>query len=241
MFSLNDIIQGYRFLSRRIRKPRTVEAVFTDIYKNNKWGGVKGEFYSGYGSADESMVSPYISLIHEKALSEGFRGLTFVDLGCGDFRVSRQLLSLCSRYTGVDIVRRVVEENQKKFGNEKTHFVHLNAVKDDLPTGDVCFIRHVLQHLSNQQISTILPKLVSYRWVFVTEHFPSANDAIQPNKDMMHGAHIRLSENSGVYLKEPPFHLPAEKIATVMEIPGSDLGDGRDPGVIRTFLYKPRS
>src|SRR5215831_11521898 len=99
------------FLSERCRsllanfnpqayRANTLEVVFSEIYKKNKWGGVKGEFYSGPGSTDEKMVSPYIAMIYEKAFAEGFVGLTFVDLGCGDFRVSRRLLSLCSRYIG---------------------------------------------------------------------------------------------------------------------------------------------
>ena len=180
-------------------------------------------------------------MVSEKASSEGFLGLTFVDLGCGDFRVGKQLLSLYSSYIGVDIVKPLVLRNQEKYANKTICFMHLNIVEDELPDGDVCFIRQVLQHLSNQQIVAILQKVKKYKWVFITEHYPTDNDRIIPNIDKIHGGGIRVYKNSGVYLLEPPFELPKQTLSTVLEVPGSVLGKEIDQGVIRTFLYKPGS
>ena len=67
-------------------------------------------------------------MVSEKASSEGFLGPTFVDLGCGDFRVGRQLLPLCSGYIGVDIVKPLICRNQEKYGNATTRFMHLDIV-----------------------------------------------------------------------------------------------------------------
>lgn len=219
-------------------RQRNTEEVFTEIYLTNKWGGSKGEFCSGLGSTDKQIVSPYVSMIAEKASSEGFLGSTFVDLGCGDFRVGKQLLPYCSNYIGVDLVKPLINRNQEKYGNETTRFMNLNIVDDALPEGDVCFIRQVLQHLSNQQIATVLPKLKRYKWVFITEHYPTDNDGITPNKDKVHGCDVRVCYNSGVYFSEPPFELPKDSCSKVLEVPGS-VGERSDPGVIRTFLYKP--
>ncbi|MGB5713698.1 MAG: methyltransferase domain-containing protein, partial [Waterburya sp.] len=163
---------------------------------------------------------------------------TFVDLGCGDFRVGKQLLPQCSNYIGVDLVKPLISRNQEKYGNETTRFMNLNIVDDTLPEGDVCFIRQVLQHLSNQQIATVLPKLKMYKWVFITEHYPTDNDGITPNKDKVHGCDVRVCYNSGVYFSEPPFELPRQTFSKVLEVPGS-VGERSDRGVIRTFLYKP--
>ncbi|MEE8113801.1 MAG: methyltransferase [Nitrososphaerales archaeon] len=218
---------------------KTAEEVFSEIYEKNKWGGSKDEFYSGSGSYDEQLVSAYISMISEKASIEGFKGLTFVDLGCGDFRVGKQLLPLCSSYIGVDIVKPLIHRNQEKFGNATTHFMHLEIVEDELPDGDVCFVRQVLQHLSNQQIISVLKKLKKYKWVFITEHYPTDNNAIKPNIGMVHGADVRVYNNSGVYLSEPPFELPKQSLNKILEVPGVGLWKGYDQGVIRTFLYKP--
>ena len=238
------LLKRYRRF-RRLREQRqnrnqTAEEVFTEIYGRNKWGGPEGEFCSGPGTANEKIVSAYISMISEKASSEGFLGVAFVDLGCGDFHVGKQLLPLCSRYIGVDIVKPLIRRNQQKYGNAITHFMHLDIVQDELLNGDVCFVRQVMQHLSNQQIIAVLQKLKKYKWVFITEHYPTDNDAIKPNIDMPHGGHVRAYDNSGVYLTKPPFELPTQALEEVLEVPGVGQEEGNDQGVIRTFLYKLR-
>lgn len=226
-------------LVQRRNRNEAVEEVFAEIYEMNRWGGSKGELCSGSGTADEQIVSSYVAMISEKASLEGFKGSTFVDLGCGDFRVGKQLLPLCASYIGVDVVKSVIRRNQEKFGNVTTHFMHLDILKSELPDGDVCFIRQVLQHLSNQQVIAVLEKLKKYRWVFVTEHYPTDNDSIKPNTDKVHGADIRLYNNSGVYFSEAPFELPSRLLKLVLEVPGVGMGRGYDQGVIRTFLYRP--
>jgi len=228
-----------RLINREQNRSKTIEEVFTEIYRTNIWGGSKGEFCSGSGSKDEFIVSAYISMISEKASADGFKGLTFVDLGCGDFHIGRQLLALCSDYIGLDIVKPLISMNQERYGNKTTRFIHCNIVDEELPDGDVCFVRQVLQHLSNQQILVILRKLRKYRWVFITEHYPKDNDAIKPNIDKVHGGDIRLEENSGIYLSEHPFELPRQALSMVLEVPGSGMEKRDDQGVIRTFLYKP--
>ena len=238
----NYFLECYWYFKRygeaQRNRNKTTEEVFTDIYETGKWGNSEEGFCSGLGSVDQQTVSPYVSMIFQMAAREGFEGLSFVDLGCGDFCVGQQLLTLCSRYTGVDIVKPLIDRNQVKYGDETTHFVHLNMVDDPLPTGDVCFVRQVLQHLSNQQIVTVLSKLKLYKWVFITEHYPTHNSSIKPNKDKVHGGDIRVCYNSGVYLTEPPFELPKSTLTEILEAPGT-VGERSDRGVIRTFLYKP--
>ena len=239
IFLLNHYkrLKWYKMQSTSLNK--TTEEVFTEIYEHNKWGGSKGKFCSGPGSTHKQIVSAYINMISDKASSENFLGSSFIDLGCGDFLVGKKLIPLCSSYTGIDIVKSLVEHNQKKYGNEIINFMHLNIVEDELPTGDVCFVRQVLQHLNNQQISAILKKLKIYKWVFITEHYPTNNNNIRPNIDKMCGSDIRLNENSGVYFTEPPFILPIKAIEKVLEISVISMGKNIDPGVIVTFLYKP--
>lgn len=247
---LNKIIPNYllnlyrfsRYKFNQIKdKNKSTESVFTEIYKQNKWGGTKNEFCSGGGSVDKDIVDPYITKITEIAIIEKFTGMNFVDLGCGDFRVGKQLIPLCYKYIGVDIVKSLIDYNQEKYGNEDTQFKYLNIIEDELPEGDVCFIRQVLQHLSNKQILLILNKLKKYKWVFITEHYPTDNNKIIPNKDKAQGMDIRLNENSGIYLTEYPFNISNERIHLILEVPSGIIWDERnDQGVIRTFLYKPQ-
>jgi len=221
------------------QRRRSCEEAFTEVYEQNRWGGRLGEYCSGAGSSEEAIVGPYIEAVSREAAAEGFRGSRFVDLGCGDFQVGTRLLDLCSTYTGADVVKALIERNQRHHGGDRVRFLHLDMVRDDLPDGDVCFVRQVFQHLSNRQIGVVLPKLHKYRWVFITEHYPDDNPAIEPNKDIVHGGSLRIFVNSGVYLDRPPFNLPASKLREVLSLSKITTPAGSIPGVIRTFLYKP--
>ncbi len=236
----SPLLEAYRSRQRRLRQERnsgkSVEEVFTEIYETNAWGGAPGEYCSGSGTTDERVVSPYVSKIFAEASFEKFSGSTFVDIGCGDFRVGRQLLPLCSNYIGVDVVEGLIRRNQVAFGNGQTKFLHLNVIESDPPEGDVCFVRQVFQHLSNAEILACLGRLARYGLVYVTEHYPPDNDDIRPNVDKIHGGDIRLYDNSGVYLTEPPFSVPRSAIQQILEVSADGSAEG---GVIRTFRYRP--
>lgn len=228
-------------LERRDRR-RSPEEVFTEIYATNRWGGAPGELNSGAGS-DDAITAPYVAMLRDRADADRFSERRLVDLGCGDFRVGAQLQTLCGHYTGVDIVKRVVERNTALYGGPKTNFVHLNIIDDPLPDGDICTIRQVLQHLSNAQIATVLAKLRKYEAVFITEHYPTSDVGVIPNVDKTHGGGIRLFRNSGVYLTEPPFSLPRHALELLLEVPHAvakgPLHGQKDEGVVRTYLYRP--
>lgn len=236
----HSVIERYwAYIKKRRIRGKSCEEVFTEIYEKNRWGGFSGQFCSGPGSSDESIVSEYVSVIGKLAALEGFLGLRFVDLGCGDFQIGKRLLPYCSSYTGVDVVKPLIARNQGQFGTSSTKFMHLDIVREELPQGDVCFIRQVFQHLSNKEILAILPKLKKYRWVLITEHHPEDNGAIKPNLDKAHGNDVRVNRNSGIFLSKPPFKLSENSLKVVLEIPGTVTQEGCPPGVIRTYLYKP--
>jgi Methyltransferase domain len=228
---------GYREerLARRNRR-MTTEEVFTDIYSNNRWGGPSGTFCSGDGSHENSIVSPYVAKISAELGRIGAETMTVVDLGCGDYSVGRQLSPACGRYIGVDIVKPLVAHNQAAFGSATVSFRHTNVVEDALPDGDICFVRQVLQHLSNDQITAVLPKLNKFRWCFITEHHPSPDRLRRPNEDKPHGDNIRISRGSGVFLDESPFSIPAARYRLLLEVPGAAPTDAMDAGVIRTYM-----
>ncbi|MEM7396764.1 MAG: class I SAM-dependent methyltransferase, partial [Verrucomicrobiota bacterium] len=210
----------------------SIEEIFTDIYQQKKWGGTAAR--SGAGSGDEPGLAAYTRMIAEKAVLENFQGLSFVDLGCGDFRVGRRLIPLCSHYVGIDLVRPLVQKNRERYETDTIRFEHMDMSRHELPRGDVCFIRQVFQHLSNDTISSVLPQLTRYKWVFITEHLPENHNLIKPNLDMPSGVGVRVYQYSGVYLNEPPFNLPEESLEVVLEVPGVGLGKKVEPGVIRT-------
>ena len=230
---------GYRRtnLSRRNQR-MTTEEVFTDIYSNNRWGGPSGTFCSGDGSRDLAIVSPYVAKITAELDRIGAASMTVIDLGCGDYSVGRQLSPACGRYIGIDIVKPLITHNQAVFSGRKVSFQHANIIEDALPDGDICFVRQVLQHLSNDQIAAVVPKLDKFRWCFVTEHHPSPGRLVKPNDDKPHGDTIRITRGSGVFLDEPPFDVPVARYRLLFEIPGVLPIDAADAGMIRTYVLE---
>ena len=238
--------QLYRAIKRHIigsiNRRRDVASVFEMIYRKNRWGGKAGDFFSGGGTGNEAIAAQYIAAIERLADLEGFRGMRFLDLGCGDFRIGSRLVPLAGHYTAADIVAPLIAHHQTHYHGPPVDFQVVDMIDGPLPDADVCFIRQVFQHLSNSQIAKMLPKLEKFRWVIITEHLPSNEHSAVPNLDKVHGTDSRLMRNSGVYLHLPPFSLPQSQLTTILEVPGHGFGGGiAEPGVIRTQLYRPQS
>jgi hypothetical protein len=157
---------------------RSTSEVFSEIYANNTWGGKPGEFHSGSGSYGLA-ATRYLDTINE---------------------------FIANHNTGVDVVPALVDRNNAEFGSAHRRFMCLDAAgADALPSGDLCLVRQVMQHLSNDQIQVILGKLKVFKYVIVTEHQPSVRDFKAPNIDKAHGKDTRLYYGSGVYLDKSPY------------------------------------
>lgn len=219
---------------------RSTADVFSSIYSSKQWGSA-GEFNSGAGTLHDAVASPYVEAVGKALAGIGLENSRFVDLGCGDFRIGSQIAPLASSYTGCDVVPALVEHLNRNHGNERIRFQCVDMVLDELPEGDVCFIRQVLQHLSNEQIQRILPKLSRYRCVFITEHIPNRSKPHQPNLDKAQGPDIRLYWNSGVFLDQPPFSLPTSGLTEILAVEGTPVWEGQDPGEIVTWMYQPKA
>ncbi len=209
--------------------------VFTEIYSNHLWRGEARTLCSGAGSREQAVVEPYLACMKHELQRLGAGSMTAVDLGCRDFMIGRQLAPNCGRYVGVDVVRDLIAYNHANFSNEQVTFRHIDIVDDELPDGDICFVRQVLQHLSNEQIQKVLPKLAKYKQSYITEHQPSPGTDCLQNADKPHGADIRLNQGSGLFLEAPPFDVDPRTLRLILEVSGHSDQDGRDPGVIRTF------
>jgi hypothetical protein len=129
------------------------------------------------------------------------------------------------------VVDFVIAQNRRKY--PQVEFLVLDAVSDKLPAGDVVLMRQVLQHLSNQQVSMILPKLCRYQYAVVTEHLPGFCDFV-PNLDKAAGPDHRVKFGSGLVLTEAPFNLRAKRMRVLCE--AEEFG-----GLIRTTLYEQPS
>ncbi|WP_245625630.1 methyltransferase [Flagellimonas eckloniae] len=194
---------------------RSTKKVMSEIYEKKRWGGRQKDFYSGSGSHSRKVVQPYIKTI-SSFLKDYEDGLIVCDLGCGDFNVGKNLVSYSKRYIGIDIVDDLIERNKKLFVSEQLEFHCLNIVTDNLPKGDCILVRQVFQHLSNEEIKKVVKKIEKFKHIIVTEHIPKGEFVANAEKST--GAGIRLSNNSGVVLTEPPFNMNPERSTELLRI-----------------------
>ncbi|HXQ10025.1 MAG TPA: class I SAM-dependent methyltransferase [Caulobacteraceae bacterium] len=211
-------------------------ATFTRIYNDKIWGSAEGAqspFFSGDGSHNPLVLSHYLSamltLLRFFQLYAG-RKPNVVDLGCGDFFVGAQLREHCAQYTACDIVAPLVEYNRTAYAHLNVDFRVVDITRDELPAGDIVTIRQVLQHLSNEDIASVLPSLRSqFQLLVLTEHVPIG--AFVPNLNKPSDEHNRLNLNSGVVLTSPPFNLPIADEFVIATAPEAG-------GIVHTVAYR---
>ena len=154
---------------------------FRAVYSRNLWGGQPGEFCSGAGSLGEE-AQAYARVVRDFVGKRAIKSI--VDLGCGDFRVGRMLRMRGVHYLGDGHSSRAHSpEPGALWRFRHTEFVCSDFLQGDLPTGELCLLRQVLQHLSNTEISIALSRLSRFPYVLITEHYPAAGRAVTPNLD----------------------------------------------------------
>ncbi len=214
---------------------RPLKEIFSKIYSEKAWGDDGSKFSSGGGSNESYIVRPYVEKILRELKACGSRKPEVVDLGCGNFNIGKNFIGHCSRYTAVDIVPELIESLRSEGYPDHVRFLNLDITEDELPEGDVCFLRQVLQHLSNDQIMKVLPKLEKYKVLYITEQQPMPDHDFTANQNKAAGPGTRLHENSGVFLERSPFNfiLPGR---VILSVPGGPDGFSCD-GLIQTYRF----
>ena len=209
------------------------EQIFTKIYEGGVWGKSNdplNPFYSGSGSRSDDEVAAYLQSVAPFLRSFAVKP-DVVDLGCGDFTVGSQVRIFCNRYVACDVVPGLIEFNRVRFQDLDVEFRALDLIEDELPPGDVAFVRQVLQHLSNDQISKFIARAhLTYKFLVVTEHLPSDTN-FKHNADKLAGPGTRMGHASGVVLTSPPFNLRPQTERQLCRI------NSVDTGVLVTTLY----
>ncbi|WP_407556079.1 class I SAM-dependent methyltransferase [Winogradskyella sp. 4-2091] len=216
-------------MKKKTKTPWPTKDAMQQVYDLHLWGGKDFDFYSGSGSHDAEIVTPYIECV-SSFLKAHNNALTVCDLGCGDFNIGNQLTQYTKKYIGIDIVDNLIERNKKLFKADHLEFHCLDIVEDELPKADCIILRQVLQHLSNDEIQNVVEKLQNYKYVILTEHVPIGN--FESNKDIISGQGIRIKKQSGVDVLAAPFNLKAKESKILIEI----IPAGNN-GIIVTTLY----
>lgn len=228
--SLLRLVRSYKNRDYNRLSP---EQIFTRIYETRAWGD-SGDpdrpFFSGSGSHRDEETSTYVQAVVEFLTSLRSKP-DVADLGCGDFFVGSKLRQYCGRYTACDVVPSLIEFNRKKFRDLGVEFKSLDLTRDELPPGDVAFVRQVLQHLSNGQIKSFVQRApLAYKYLVVTEHLP-VSSAFEPNADKPAGPGTRMGYESGVVLTAAPFNLRPKAEQRLCQV------DSVDTGILVTTLY----
>ncbi|MBP7273072.1 MAG: class I SAM-dependent methyltransferase [Saprospiraceae bacterium] len=220
-----------RYFSEKMTKSTSNQEVFSTIYRQNRWGNWErsDNFYSGpgsYGQAADIYVEMMVNFIEQHNIS------SMLDLGCGDFNIGNKITQALPNlnYIGVDVVPELISHHTQKYGRQNVRFQTIDAVQDDLPDAQLIAIRQVLQHLNNQEIIKIIPKLSKFQYNIITEHLPTEDNSI-PNLDKPTSWDIRLKQNSGVFIEKPPFNMTIAE--TLLHFKDPDVG-----GYIVTHLVK---
>ena len=197
-------------IKRKKFSKMTTKEVFKEVYEKKLWSPEgekkKFKFYSGTGSHHKDFSEKYVKEV-SKFLMTFKNKPDVVDLGCGDFFIGSQLRKFCNKYVAIDIFDDLIDHNKKIYNDLNVEFKVSDITIDQLPSSEVCFIKDVLQHLSNDLIKKFL-RLIDkkYKYLIITEHLPETTE-FKANLDVPTSAFIRLDKNSGVVLTEEPFNL----------------------------------
>jgi Methyltransferase domain len=202
--------------------------LFGTIYRQKHWGGDDHDFYSGSGSYTPEVLEPFVTAVRAYLATFPMPPVV-VDLGCGDFAVGSRLLDLAQHYCACDVVPELIARNRRLFASANLSFHVIDGVADPLPQGNIVIVKQVLQHLRNDQISSIVRKLSQYpKWI-ISEHLPLGE--FVPNRDKLASGYARLHLNSGIVLTEEPFRIEPKATEVLCEA----LEGG---GLIRTVAYR---
>jgi SAM-dependent methyltransferase len=164
------------YVSHRL-KSKSMEDVFTDIYKKN---GFRGEdSISGPGS---DLQQTGIIVTELLALFDAFDISTMLDIPCGDFHWMKKVDLNKTDYTGGDIVEELIQGNTARYGRDGIRFKHLNLINDKLPKVDLVFCRDCLVHFSFADIALALDNVCnSDSKYFLTTTFVGKNTNLDIN------------------------------------------------------------
>lgn len=206
IFSKNGPIRSFkRRIRDRLRFRGSPEEVFTRIHDQNMWGS--RESLSGPGSEFQSTENLRREL---PVLVKDHRVKRLLDVPYGDFNWMQHVLpELDVEYIGGDIVKSLVEQNQKNFGGVGISFSQIDLTSDPLPDADMMLVRDCLFHLSHEAIYSFLQNFCQsdIGLLLTTTHMPPTGK----NAERVIGGY------GYIYLFSPPFSFPNDPLEYVVE------------------------
>jgi SAM-dependent methyltransferase len=205
---------------------------FDQIYRKKLWQ--QGTSLSGLGS-EGKWAEDYASFVIDYIRKNGARRV--VDAGCGDFSVGKLIMPHCQEIIALDISNEIIFRNRSRFKEfTNVEFRVANLMNDPIPGCDLLLVRQVLQHLSNEQIESVLRNIEAShaRHVLIAEHSVRAEMRNEANTDLgNHSVITRVAKGSGVDVGLPPFSRQRKVIAEFE--PGPE--NGAEPNSV-LYIYE---
>jgi SAM-dependent methyltransferase len=182
------------------------KAKFTDIYLTNYWRN--GESRSGVGSTLDYTENLRKELPN---LFEKFDIKKILDAPCGDFNWMRLVIELNNNleYIGGDIVRELIEDNNRKYKERRINFLELDITEDKLPEADLMICRDCLFHLPIKEVQKFIKNFreSNIKYLLTTSHINSVKN--ETNSDIEDGQFCFID------LFKEPYNFPRETLYSI--------------------------
>lgn len=163
---------------------------FMQIYQDRLWNSKE----SASGPGSEIRYTRNLRLGIPKIVNQ-FNIEQMVDAPCGDFNWMRRVLpKMLIKYHGLDIVDKLVAENNKNFATDNIEFSVADICNDRLPNCDLLMVRDCLFHFCYDDINRFLSNLAqcNYKYLFTTTHIITREQNFV-NKDIVTGDFRRIN------------------------------------------------
>ena len=197
--SFSKIFQNFNFFSDSNKR----KIIFYLIFKSFHWRDYNkvenNQSVSGLGSdikVTEKLVLELGSFIKNNQIK------SLLDIACGDFIWMKNILNDNKnlKYRGLEIVKEIVEKNNKKYSNSRIKFDCVDVINSKFPDNyDLILVRDFFIHIKNEDIKKIIEKIKSSNCkYFAINNFPD----ISQNVEVKGYGHHRL-----VNVEIEPFNL----------------------------------
>jgi 2-polyprenyl-3-methyl-5-hydroxy-6-metoxy-1,4-benzoquinol methylase len=187
------LIKGRSTLIDTANRLKSNKTIFEDIFEKGGWQN--NESVSGSGSTLQN-TRRIIQLLPD--IFQEYNIKSVLDIPCGDFNWMRQVSMENIKYTGCDIVEKIVVNNNQKHLSPQRSFYTADITRDELPCVDLIFCRDCLVHFSNRDVLKALTNILKSRSRFLlTTTFPE-----HQNQNIVTGNWRPLN------LQSAPFNLP---------------------------------
>jgi hypothetical protein len=176
----------------------TPEKIFTRIYETKGWGSS----IHGSGSSKDATMQ-YRVFLQKFLKSRNIHSV--VDIGCGDWCFSHLIDWSGISYSGYDVVKNIILQNEAKYSKSNIKFVHADCLSIDLPQAELLICKEFCQHLPNAEIKKFLSKIRMFTYCLFIDDV-DGKTLTSENRDIAMGGWRCID------LTKPPFNLQAVKV-----------------------------